>query len=143
MIGSAYLAAAGVVGTVVAVTLSPWARYGGIDIDVVDLPNWGFYLSSVVALHLCVGWALARRGRGGSVWPPRVVAVVLGAVAITSTVVVLSRYRDAEALFGPVVPLVAPTLGWGGPVAVAAILVSAGAVVTPGRRSGISTPPAA
>lgn len=130
------MAAAGLVGTIAAVTL-PWARYGGIEINVGDLPNWGFYVSSVVVLHLCVGWALValtRRGRGWSVWLPRAVALISGVAAIVSTVVVMSRYEDADALFGSVVPPVVPNLGLGGPVAVAAILISAGAVVIPRRR---------
>jgi hypothetical protein len=137
--GAVYVAAAGVVGTVVAVTL-PWARYGGIEINVADLPNWGFYVSSVVVLHLCVGWALiALTRRGRSVWLPRAVALISGVAAIVSTVVVMSRYEDADALFGSVVPLVVPHLGLGGPVAVAAILISAGAVVIPSRRFGLTS----
>lgn len=136
--GPTYVAAVGVVGTVVAVTWLPWAQYGGIDINVGDLPNWGLYVSNVVVLHLCVSWALvarARRSRGWSVLLPRVIALVLGAVSVASTVVVLSHYQDPEEIFGSVVPPIEPTLGLGGPVAVVAILISAGAVVMPSHRA--------
>lgn len=107
----------GTVGTAAAVAL-PWARYGGIDIELFRFPNWGWYLAPAIALTVLTGWFVLR-GPGPGTWPLLAGAALTVATAITAAAV-MWRYDDSAALFDRFVPMVIPGIGPGGPVAVLA-----------------------
>lgn len=133
-------AIAGGAATVAAMAL-PWARYGGISIGLNRLPGWGFYVAAAVALNLVVGWALLRRSNHWRL--PLLAEAALCAGTVGAAVAVMLRYDDAEAIFGPVVPLVFAVLGPGGPVAIVAALAGGTALALAPRthRSGPTPSP--
>ena len=118
-------AAAGLAGTVAALIL-PWMYHGGVSFSLYDLPRWGQYLAGAVAVHALTGVAVVV----GNHRVRRVVMVAgLTAAAITLVAALAVMVRGDEAITGPVLPPIAPELGIGGPVAIAAVLVSAAALV--------------
>lgn len=115
-------AIAGATATAAAMLLLPWATYGDLSIRLERLPNSVFYLTAAVALNLFVGWVLLR-------WTGnRRLLVIAGATlemaTIISAIAVMLQYDNAVAIFSGIVPMVMPSLGLGGPVAIAAALVS-------------------
>lgn len=118
------VAIAGAVGAVVAVVALPWAWYGAIDVKLHRFPLWGLHAFAAAALNVTVGWILVARGLRLLWW----VGVALCLATVGSAALVMTFYCDATALFGPVVPMVVPVLGPGGPVAVLAAVSSVTAI---------------
>lgn len=121
------VAAVGAIVTVAAMVL-PWARYGGIEVRLHELPGWFFYLAAAVAQQLCVAACLVT-----SISRRRVRALAaglaVGAVAVVAATVLMVTSQDPTAVFGPVVPLVAPAVDSGGPVALAGVVIGATATI--------------
>jgi hypothetical protein len=128
------LAVVGAVGAVAAIFLLPWAHYGQLDVALHRFPLWGLYATAAAALNIAaalnatVGRVLLNNGARR--WL-RIAGVGLGTVAAGAAVLVMTSYQDGTALIGPVVPLVLPTLGLGGPVALIAALCSTAATTAP------------
>jgi len=127
----ARLYGAGLAGTLIAALVLPWAHYGGIAVALGRLPWWGLYAVAAVALQVTAALFL----RTGPRRPPAALVAALAAATAVAAVLVLSFYDEPVQIFGPgVVPLVVPSPGWGGPVAIVAALVT-GAVTLVGRRA--------
>ncbi|MEH1129274.1 hypothetical protein [Micromonospora sp. CPCC 206061] len=132
------LAVVGAVGAVAAIFLLPWAHYGQFEVALLRFPLWGLYVAAAAALNMAaalnatVGHMLLNSGARR--WL-RISGVGLGAVAAGAAVLVMTYYQDGTTLIGPAVPLVFPTLGLGGPVALIAALCSTAATIAAPRRS--------
>jgi hypothetical protein len=124
-------AAVGALGALSAIVALPWAQYGGIGIGLSRFPGWGVYLTTAIVLNLVAGWAVGG-GPGGRALL-LLTGYTLGVATIMAALAVILRYRDATALFGPVVPAVIPVIGAGGPVAVLSALASGAATITAAR----------
>lgn len=126
-------AAAGTAGTLSAVFLLPWALWGVLSIGLARFPMWGWYVGAAAVLHLCVAGHLAARGVG--VRRLLLAVALLAAIAtVASAIVVMRQYDDPAAFFDlsrPII-MVKPGLGFGGPVAVLAALVTAAALAGAG-----------
>jgi hypothetical protein len=121
---------AGLIGTIVAALALPWARYGGIEIELRRMPGWEFYGAGVAMLQLCVAWALLTRSRPGLRVPGGGLAgVVAGIATAVAAAAVTLRYDDSVAIFGHIVPPIEPSPGLGGFLAIAAALASTVAVL--------------
>lgn len=129
----------GAIATAAALFLLPWANYGQLSIRLEQMPNSVFYMIAAVVLQLFVGWILVRWTGNRRVL--FVAWATLEAAAIVSAIAVMVRYDDGGAIFSGPVPLVMPSLGLGGPVAIAAAFVSGTAVavasslVSTGRKT--------
>lgn len=111
----------GAVGTPVVITVVPWAHYGGIEMPLYRFPCWGFPATAVVALTLLAVWA--RAGGAGRPRHLRSAGLALAVAGVGATAVVMWHYDDADAFFGPIVPLVKPVIGPGGPLAMVLIAI--------------------
>ena len=127
------LALIGFVGTGSAIVL-PWAQYGGIDVDLFRFPLWGLYIAAAIALQAVVLWRLVRDDRRATI-----AGIVLGLATIAAAVVVIFDYDNASTFFGPIVPMVIPRPGVGGPLAVLAAICSTVAAVAPRRAPAPAT----
>jgi len=133
------LAATGAVGAILATAVLPWSLFAG-NFGLTRFPGWGWYAAAAAALNVVTASALWRPGR-----PPKpAVAAAIGLCVATigTAVALMSQYDDGHALHGPIVPMVKPALGPGGPVAVLAALASAAAVVVHYRNNRITARPA-
>jgi hypothetical protein len=114
--------------------LLPWARYGGIDIRVYDLPGWLLYASLAAAQVAAVVAGTRIRGRGGQI-ATTVLALLLAAGTVAAAVRLMAASLDPAVVFGPVVPPITPALATGGMVAIAAAVAGSAAAVLVGRRA--------
>jgi hypothetical protein len=126
-------ATAGAIATAAAMFLLPWADYGQISIPLEQLPNSVFYMTTAVVLQLFVGWVLLRwTGNRRLLF---VAGATLEAATIISAIVAMVQYDNGGEIFSGPVPLVIPSLGLGGPVAIAAAMVSGTAMAVALRAS--------
>ncbi|MGI5213748.1 hypothetical protein [Plantactinospora sp. CA-290183] len=132
----------GVAATVGAL-LAPWAHYGQYEIALHRLPGWSWYLGVAALMHGHAGWTVFRAAtRGRAAGPGRrtllVTGLVLCAATLLCAVALLRRYDDAGTFFGPIVPLVRPVPGLGGPLALLGALASVVAIRAATRPDGVA-----
>jgi hypothetical protein len=111
--------------------LLPWARYGGIDARVYDLPGWPLYAGLAAAQVATVVVGTRIRGRGGRI-ASTMVALVLAAGTAAAAVWLMAASLDPAVVFGPVVPPITPALATGGMVAIATAVAGGAAAVLVG-----------
>jgi hypothetical protein len=115
----------------VAAAALPWARYGGIEVRLYEIPGWPWFLAAAVAQQAAVLVTVsgpARRWRA----VPAAFGLASGAVTAGLAVVTIVASHDPARVFGPVIPLVEPWLAAGGVAAVAAAMAGATASVIAG-----------
>jgi hypothetical protein len=116
----------GAAGAVIATFLLPWVHYGQIDFGLLRFPGWGYYVITAAVLNVLTGWALM-----GAASIVRYAGIVMGLVTAAAAYITTMRYDETGAFFDDVVPLVMPSIGSGGPVAIAAAFLSAAALMAP------------
>jgi hypothetical protein len=114
--------------------LLPWARYGGIDVRVYDLPGWLLYAVLAAGQVAAVVVGTRIRGRGGQV-AAMAVALLLAAGTVAAAVWFMAASLDPAVVFGSVVPPITPALATGGVVAIVAGVAGGAAAVLVGRRA--------
>jgi hypothetical protein len=117
--------------------LLPWARYGGIDVRVYDLPGWPLYAGLAVAQVASVVAGARILGRGGRL-VAAAVALLLAAGMVAAAGALMAASLDPAVVFGPVVPPITPALAAGGVVAIAAAVAGgvAAALVARSAQAG-------
>lgn len=114
--------AVSIAGTLVAIFLVPWAHYGSISVDLLELSIWPSYVVLVSLLHLSVV-ILVPSVRTWPSWLP-LISGILVLAAVAAAVIVMFEYDDSRGIFGPFVPPILPVIGAGGPLAVIAALIN-------------------
>jgi hypothetical protein len=109
-------AGAGAAATLAAPTVLPWAAYGDQAMSLHRFPDRWWYVAAGAGLTLVTLWAAYGPEKGRRF--ASLVGCVLTLATLAAVALVLSHYREATTLFGPIVPMVIPTIGPGGPVAV-------------------------
>jgi hypothetical protein len=82
-------------------------------------PGWGWYAAASILLHLAIGWTLVASPSS------RLATLVCGALLLATVgaaLVLMSGYDSSSALFDEdaIIPMVMPSPGTGGPVAIVA-----------------------
>jgi hypothetical protein len=136
-VGRWAVAGVGLIGTGFAFVV-PWAKYGDTGVELIRFPMWWLYLVVAAALQAAVLWRLVGADRRAGI-----AGVVLGFVTVAVAVAVALRYDDAPALFDRMVPMVRPSPGVGGPIAVLAAvcaILAAGRGLSPGGGGSRNRP---
>ncbi len=121
----------GTVGAAIAMFLLPWAHYGDLGMGLFRFPGWGFYVCGATLLALLSAAAIIG---GNGKWP-RIAAAVTGVATAAAAIALASRYDNAGDFFTDIFPTVMPSSGLGGPVAIAAAILSAAAPFLTKKRS--------